>query len=212
MRHLLLLAVSFLLSCNGKPEKQVARLSAKNLNDSAVSLAMSWEVREVSEAVGLLDKALEIDPEYFTAYWNKASFLCTLKKYNDALATIDQAIQLDPNRPGSYFFKGTICDAKDDSVNAKICYQKDVECYNALLDTLSPRSKWYRSAQMNKAVDLLCLGKKEGKELLLKLYNDEANADVKDALQLFLNSTRADLRTTVWNINRLSGWCGPVYL
>ena len=77
--------VIFLLFLNSSCAQQdksghIVDPAAKKLNDSAVSIAM--HSYEYSKAVDILDKATQIDSDYFGAYKNKMGFQGLVKPFD----------------------------------------------------------------------------------------------------------------------------------
>ena len=48
------------------------------------------------------DSAIKIDPAYIQAYYDRASLLCELKRYEEALSTTDQILRVDPTQADAF--------------------------------------------------------------------------------------------------------------
>lgn len=62
--------------------------------------------RYFEEALGAYDKAIEINPEYVTAWKNKGNVLYNLGKYNESLQAYDRAIEIVPKYSLAWYNKG----------------------------------------------------------------------------------------------------------
>lgn len=58
------------------------------------------------EAVGCMDKVLEIDPNDATALANKGEALLYLGKYDEAIQSLDKAIKINPKNTDAWGTKG----------------------------------------------------------------------------------------------------------
>ena len=53
-------------------------------------------LKQYTEAIADLDKAIELDPKVAAAYTNRGIAKAHLKQYTEAIADLDKAIELDP--------------------------------------------------------------------------------------------------------------------
>ncbi len=58
------------------------------------------------KALAWLEKAVIIDPEYASAYYNKGIALTNLERYDEAIKNFDKAIKVKPNHTNAYNNKG----------------------------------------------------------------------------------------------------------
>ena len=58
------------------------------------------------EALVTFDQAIQLDPQFAIAHFNRGSALYGLKRYDEALPAFDQASQLDPQFSEAYYSKG----------------------------------------------------------------------------------------------------------
>jgi tetratricopeptide (TPR) repeat protein len=56
-------------------------------------------LKQYEEALDVYNQAIQLDPNFAVAYYNKSNLLLDLKRYEEAHLAYDQAIQLDPNLP-----------------------------------------------------------------------------------------------------------------
>jgi tetratricopeptide (TPR) repeat protein len=54
-----------------------------------------------NEAIPYFDKALQLNPNFPAAWYNKGYTLHLLGKYNEAIQCYDKALQLNPNFPAA---------------------------------------------------------------------------------------------------------------
>jgi len=81
-----------------------------------------------------LTKAIELDPQYGSAYYLRGRCNLSLEKYDLALMDFEKAIQLDPTFAPPYYYRGVTKEifgyyyaARSDYVDAKKLGQKDVD-------------------------------------------------------------------------------------
>jgi tetratricopeptide (TPR) repeat protein len=102
------------------PTADIAKLShATKANDLSLR-------GEYDEAIICYDKALEIDPNYATAWCFKGNALRTLKKYDEAIICYDKALEIDPNYATAWNHKGMWLDTFQRYDEAIKCYDKAI--------------------------------------------------------------------------------------
>jgi tetratricopeptide (TPR) repeat protein len=145
------------------------------------------------KAIELLNKATQIDSNYFIAYWNKSAFENHLKRYKDALATGKQMIRLKPNDTTIRYLVGKTYYKTGDTIQAKVYYQDYLTYCNKTLDTMSIKNRHYKDVALEKGIVLLLLDQQQkGHEIFKKLYQNADNED-KDMYSLYMRVTKADL-------------------
>ncbi len=65
-----------------------------------------YDLERFEEALDTYEKALQLDPHYFSAFKGKGNALYKLKRYNDALEAYNQAIELNSEDADVYIRKG----------------------------------------------------------------------------------------------------------
>jgi tetratricopeptide (TPR) repeat protein len=170
----LIIAVLF-CSCGGP--KLTVNPEARKLNDSAVFLAMNAiqnRDNALAKAIGLLDKAIQIDSDYYVAYQNRFSFQTDLKQYSAALESAKHMLKKYPNDVTILMVTGEAYERAGDKFSAILCYNKALSGYYKILDTMSVKNKNYPGFAMGKATILKLLDKKEQSDTYLKelLQND----------------------------------------
>jgi len=168
---ILLLLVGCLFSC--KHSKY--NIEAIKLNDSAVAIQMHLGqpgyTKSLNDAIVLLDNAIEIDSNYFTAYLNKWNFQTQLKQYNSAITTGNKMIKLIPNDNVLKLLLGKSYERAGDTVTAKRYYGENLLSINKVLDTMNVNSKSYDNLTSDK-IDVLILLRQfqNARDLSDKLY------------------------------------------
>ena len=81
----------------------VSTFGAVTLNEKAEKLLKSGKY---SEGLKILNKAVEVDPGYAVAYYNRGLTYCHLKQYSKAIEDYDKAIELYPNYVFAYSMRG----------------------------------------------------------------------------------------------------------
>ena len=94
--------VFFLMSANFA-FGQAFTLDPNTLNNEARKLIASHNFQE---AIELLDKALEINPEHVGALYNKGWALVGIEKQEEAIVWLDKALVLNPNHVHALNMKG----------------------------------------------------------------------------------------------------------
>ena len=63
-------------------------------------------LKQHQEAIADYDKAIELNPKYFNAYYNRGTAKDGLKQYKESIADYDKAIELDPKYFDAYYNRG----------------------------------------------------------------------------------------------------------
>ena len=99
-------------------------LVANSLNNEARKLIGSHNHQE---AIELLDKALEINPEHVGALYNKGWALVGLEKQEEAIVWLDKALVLNPNYVDALNMKGNALLGLDKPEEAIVWFDKAIE-------------------------------------------------------------------------------------
>ena len=154
---LLILFIIFLAcSQNQQPKKHIPDPKAKQLYDSAAKNTLKSE-----DAIALLDRAIQIDRNYYGAYKRKLRYQITLRRFDDALITAKNVVRLGPDNPDNYTTMGVLLDKKGDTITARGYYRKAIKKIDRILDTMSKRNFDYDFLLMTKGVNLVLLGEQE---------------------------------------------------
>jgi tetratricopeptide (TPR) repeat protein len=183
-----------LFSCGQTISKHTVNPYARKLNDSALRMTLQTNDSCYQKAIFLFDQATAVDSNYFLAYWNKLVFQCQLKQYKKAVITSENLIRIRPIAPDLYFTRGGLYERINDTLSAKIDFQKALSLYDNILDTMSVGNRDYDMLFMNKAVDLIMLGEQiKGNELLKQLYDRQTDEGYKDLTLSFMNKNRKEV-------------------
>ena len=68
--------------------------------------AIFTQTKQSIKAIEILTKALQINPNYAIAYYNRGLTYDNLSKYSSALADYTKAIQINPNYADAYYNRG----------------------------------------------------------------------------------------------------------
>ena len=115
--------VFFLMSANFA-FGQAFTLDPNTLNNEARKLIASHNFQE---ALDLLDKALEINPEHVDALYNKGWALVGLEKQEEAIVWFDRVLALNPNYIHALNMKGNALLGLDKPEEAIVWYDKALE-------------------------------------------------------------------------------------
>jgi tetratricopeptide (TPR) repeat protein len=135
------------------------KISTKELSVNEIMLKGNEHYckKEYSEAIKWYDKAIELDPKYADAWYNKGNALNSLGKYEEAIENFDKALKIDPNYASAWNNKGYAIDKLGK-------YQEAIEHYNKAIE-LDPNIV---SAWSNKGYTLTIL---ENYDEAIKCYN-----------------------------------------
>lgn len=79
------------------------------------------------KAISDLDKAIELKPEFYTAYNNRGYTYDSLEKYNEAISDYNKAIELNPEYAEAYDNRGYSYDSLEKYDKAAADYDKAIE-------------------------------------------------------------------------------------
>jgi tetratricopeptide (TPR) repeat protein len=179
---------------NGDTKKNVINPKAKQLNDSAVAVIRSMNEEDSRRAILLLDEAIKIDSNYFTAYWNKLSLQRQLKQYDRAIETGKQILKLR-RAPYYPFIIGTFYYRLGDTTTANEYFKRTLPLCDSVLDTMSAKNKGtYEVVVMNKGVSLIFLGHpEEGNKVLKTFYDSQTDTLIKMWTGAFMNKSKEEI-------------------
>jgi tetratricopeptide (TPR) repeat protein len=105
---------------------------------------------QYEDAIGCYDKAIELDPDYSDAWYNKGLALYNLRRYEEAILCYEKVIELKPDDSYAWNNKGFSLKNLGRYADAIVCYDKAIE--------LKPDDL---SAWNNKGISLDNLGRYE---------------------------------------------------
>ncbi|MEN2412582.1 tetratricopeptide repeat protein [Flavobacterium mesophilum] len=130
-KFLLIVLLAQLANCQYKPDAKAVEL-VKQANKIG-SESFYKDTIKANQALDLLNKAIEIDDKYFSAYYSKSIFLTTKKDINGLLLNNQKMIELRPNQPLWLIQRGLFFDIKKDSKQAQENYALGITKYRELL-------------------------------------------------------------------------------
>lgn len=88
-----------------------------------------YQEKRYDEALSVYKQAIQLDPNYVTAYIGKGNALSALKRYKEAFSVYEEAIQLDPDLASAYIGKNRIFEQLEKSIEVQ--RQLETELLNA---------------------------------------------------------------------------------
>jgi len=85
-----------------------------------------FESSKFTDAITEFNLAIQIDPEYSDAYFNRALTERLMHKYEDAKADLQKVMELEPKSPDAPLLYGDMAEASNDLVGAKYWYEKSL--------------------------------------------------------------------------------------
>ena len=172
MRHIgiiLTLLTLLTVSCNSQTHNDFDK-KAIALNNKAIEIMHS----DPDSALRLLDKATNIDKNYYVAYNNKMSIYCSRGEYENAIKAAEQGLKVKPDLAESVTMLGMLYDYTGQPDKAKEHYQKAIDLYD---NRIATSDKYKQANRLNRAHALLLVGKategqKEVRELLKENPDD----------------------------------------
>ena len=115
--------------------------TANEWNSEGIRLANKRDYGSIEKALEAFDNALEIDPQYAEACYNKGLALNQLERHEEAIECYDKAVEINPQFVEAWDRKG------DDLVDLRR-YEEAIECYTKVLeidpqDAMAWRNKGY---------------------------------------------------------------------
>ena len=99
-------------------EKKIEEKTAEEWFDLGIN------VEDLEKKVEYFTKVLEIDSKDAEAWYNRASALLILERYQDAIACYDKALEINPKDPDSWHYKGLALDILSQCAKATTCFEK----------------------------------------------------------------------------------------
>jgi len=155
---------------------------------------MPFDTLSYKKAISLLDSVIEIDTNFYKAYFEKCAIQLQLEQYDNALETSKQLNRINPNNPDNFSIIGSIYLKIGDTISSKKCFQKAIIGYDKDANRIFISKKKRNSILLNKAMLLIMYGdEKEGRNILNQLYKDESDINQKEALKQLLNTSKNEL-------------------
>ena len=85
------------------------------------------DLKRYEESIPCYEKAIQIDPNVASAWFNKGNTLYSLKRYEEAIQCYERAIQINPNNASAWFNKGiTLSDLRRQEEAIK-CFDRAIQ-------------------------------------------------------------------------------------
>jgi tetratricopeptide (TPR) repeat protein len=198
MKNLMyILAFIVFISC-GQIDKKEGKFQidekAKQLNDSAIGLANTFDNNKILEAIKLFDQATKIQPNYYVAYWNKMVYQNQLGLANDAFETLKKLEELRPKNPDLKVTAGIFMETNFDSIKAREKFIEAEKIYKSILDTLNSTTDTFQTILINRAVNLKFLGREnEANGILMAIKQKQKDESLKEFMNSFIKMGRKEL-------------------
>ena len=195
--RLVIISLFFLASgCVQQKNKSfyAVNAAAKELNDSAVYVALQFH--EYARAVELLDRATQIDSNFFEAYKNKMTFQGLVHPFDPdkVLGILKSLNRLRPLDPEYYMHIGMLYYKKGDSLTSLGYFNDALLHFNSILDTMRATTPGYDVFVMSKANTLFFQRQdQKARGLLMKLYETTRDSVTKEMISLSLHKTSEDV-------------------
>jgi len=143
------------------------------------------KIYEIDSALKLLNKAIELDDNYYYAYSNRATIYVIQKNYKNAIEECELVLEMNPDFAESWVFAGMLYDRIDKPQKANEYYQKSIELFDNQIENSKDKQQ-VNIIKLNKAVSLILLGKDyDAKQELLKLkLEDPENFMIDEIMKL----------------------------
>ncbi|GAB1359217.1 hypothetical protein MASR1M31_09980 [Porphyromonadaceae bacterium] len=111
--HLIIAEIYYMLSNFEKAYERfmfLVKLNAQSEQSAMLTLApvCKFRMEQYPEALALVDRAIENNPEYTHAYYMKATLSYMNEEYDEALRLAEKAIEIEPENSEAYFLIGEI--------------------------------------------------------------------------------------------------------
>ena len=140
------------ISCGqteNKKEKNQVDERAKELNNRAIELTMTFNNDSILKAIELFDQATELQPDYYLAHWNKFVFQNQLGQTSEAFETLKKLETIRPNNPDLKVTAGVLIELNGDSLSARRKFLQADKIYTTILDTLTSETDPQKMTLMN---------------------------------------------------------------
>ncbi len=101
--------------------------NSKKINDLFSDALILLNLQKYEEAILLYEKAIKIDPNQYSAWYNKGLALSSLRQYEQAIYSFNKAIEIDFNQYWSWYLRGNALLNLNSNEAAIISYNKAIE-------------------------------------------------------------------------------------
>jgi tetratricopeptide (TPR) repeat protein len=192
-----ILTILIFFSCGrieNKRSDNKVDIKAKELNDKGVELAMSFQNDSIKRAIELFNQAIDLQPDFYLAYWNKFVFQNQLGQKSEAFETLKKLETLKPNNPELLVTTGIFIELRGDSSTARQKFLKADQIYTSIIDTLSQKTVTYQMTLTSKAVNMKFLGQEdEANKIFENVISQNSNSNLKEMSEKLKTMTRKEL-------------------
>lgn len=140
-----------------------------------------------------MKQATEIDSNYILGFRNLLTYQQVLKDNRGALQTAKRMNELMPQNPEFNSTLGIMYEFNEDTISSKQYFQKALNIYSKLLDTLSDQNATLQ-VKSAKALNLLFLNRyHEGQQILKELLNNTKDPIDNEGLNMYLNKSGREI-------------------
>ena len=191
--HPLIYTFFVVTQCRCQEKKTAYNTKSIELNNIAVQF---MGAQKFDSALLYLDKAIEIDANYYVAYGNKSSIYCSLKDLKNALIETQKEIKVKPDLAEAWTFAGMLSDRLGDTLTSMTYYKRSVALFDERIINPS-KQEFLEANKRNRAISLILMGQEEeGRNELKKLK--EAHPDDK-FLDDLMNLSKQDYLNQIFD-------------
>jgi tetratricopeptide (TPR) repeat protein len=152
-------------------------------NAEAMELVRFMDSKDSSnKALHLLDRATDIDSNYYEAYFNKIMFACSLGEHEIALSAVRNAMRLKPEAHDLFLISGVLQRKIGDTVGSRNSFMKSLSICRSALDTMRASNADYLMMQGNRVLLYTMLNRRDSANYFLKEVEEIDNSS-----ETFLN-------------------------
>jgi len=99
----------------------------ENLADNLVAQAKSMAFEgKYEQAIAIYDRAIQIQPDCYEAWYNRGNLLARLQDYESALTDYDKAIAIEPEKYQVWYSRGSVLGKLQRDGEAIACYDRAI--------------------------------------------------------------------------------------
>ena len=139
MKKLLIITILLsIVSCNSQESE--SKELVKKANNFFMKSNLDENIK-IDSCLTIINKAIEIDNNNFSAYYNKSKFLTLKKDIKESIKNNQKMIELRPNQPLWKIQRGLFFDIDGNKIEADKNYKLGIAEYEKLLETEKELSK-----------------------------------------------------------------------
>src|SRR5205085_1576049 len=99
-----------------------------------------------------------------------------------------------PESPIYYFSTGLLYERLHDTISSKKFFTEANTHFDRMLDTMNKKNTGYESLMVNKAINLILLGRQQdGNTILKNLYDNSKSDIIKEMVSPIMNKTKEEV-------------------